>query len=291
MKGKKTQVDFDLIIKLNKEGHTTSEIAKILEIPQRTLSGIINRNNLPIQKRLMKSFKNENYFETIDSSIKAYLFGFLIADGYITKDNKGNDKVSYRFGMEILDKDDIVIKTLAQELNMLDYICYRSPRENITINGKSTKGSSSICSFRCTSKKIVFDLIKLGMDFNKTSNENLTVSQDLLQGEYFFDFLRGLIDGDGTLTSEIGSVAIYGLNKQLFEDISVILKNYYSNIILSIKKEKHSDNCYTFRISGGGVNSLEYINKISSKIWYNNCFCLERKFPKNLNQENSELTK
>jgi transcriptional regulator with XRE-family HTH domain len=265
MKGKKTNVDFDLILKLNKEGYTTTEIAEKLNIPVRTLSGIIKRNNIPIQKRLMKTFKNENYFEELNSPLKAYLFGFLIADGYIVKENKGNNKFSYRLGIEINKDDEIIIHRLAKELNMEDYIHYRKGRTPI-INGKQVKNSKEVCTFRCTSKKLVFDLINHGMDYSKTSDINLTLSENIFNGLYFFDFLRGLIDGDGTITSNIGAVSICGYNRKLFETIQNKLLEFYPNIYTDITFDNDLEKCFTFRISGGRTNPEAYILNISSKI-------------------------
>ena len=85
-------------------------------------------------------------------------------------------------------------------------------------------------------------------------------------GEFFFDFLRGLIDGDGSISSQIGSFVIYGLNVVMFENISKKLEEFYPKIYTNIVKDGDS-NCYEFRVSGGNKNSQDYMDYVSSKIW------------------------
>ena len=75
----------------------------------------------------------------------------------------------------------------------------------------------------------------------------------------------------------------------MYNQISEKLKEYYPEIYVVINK-LHSS-CYEFRISNNRKISTikKFRNAISSKIWYKNCFCLERKIPKMLNQENTEV--
>ena len=154
---------------------------------------------------------------------------------------------------------------------------------------KKVKNTKPICNFRISSNIIVESLIKIGICFNKTNNFNLKIDDSIIQGSYFFDFLRGLIDGDGSITSESGSFVIYGNNVEMYDQISKKLKEHYSEIYITINKLPTS--CYELRVSNNGKLSTmkDFRNFITSKIWYKNCFCLTRKIPKLLNQENTEV--
>ena len=50
--------------------------------------------NLKIKNMGKKLTKNEDYFNVIDSELKAYLLGYFLADGCITNPTKGNKCIS-----------------------------------------------------------------------------------------------------------------------------------------------------------------------------------------------------
>lgn len=277
MRGKKAEVDFDLILELNKQGKTTSEIADILNISKRTLSGLILRNNIPIQKRLYKHYINEDFFSDINSEIKAYYIGYIIADGCITKELRKNGNYSYRLILECKSDDDIIIKTLAKELNVENSI-YNRHRTISIICGKDTKVNPST-TLKISSFKIVNDLMRVGISFRKSSNAELIIDESIIAGKYFFDFVRGLIDGDGSITSDLGGFIIYGNNVKLFQQIELRLKKELFLVNTNIVKKS----CYVFSVNNGSGIEQSYIDKISSKIWSKGCFCLPRKIPKKLN--------
>lgn len=90
---------------------------------------------------------NENYFEDIDSSDKSYILGFLYADGSISK-NCLSIGISY--------KDIEIIDFITKELN------FNGGYKIYSLNG------NEYVRISITSKKLISDLIKLGIVRNKT---------------------------------------------------------------------------------------------------------------------------
>ena len=72
-----------------------------------------------------RQYFNENFFESIDSEIKAYLLGFLFADGYV---NIRRNNTSYRFGVEVSEKDKSILYLFIQYIYPYSNMYTRNPR-------------------------------------------------------------------------------------------------------------------------------------------------------------------
>lgn len=131
---------------------------------------------------------NENYFHVIDSYEKAYWLGFIYTDGYITQ--KTN-----RFGIELN------IKDMSHLQNFLDCIeSNQKIRTRIRENKFNNKKKEFLesCSFVINNKKLHDSLYNLGVLPNKSKILEFP-SEDKLNKKYQLDFIRGLIDGDGSV--------------------------------------------------------------------------------------------
>lgn len=73
---------------------------------------------------------NDFYFDEIDSEDKAYLLGFLIADGCIRAEKRKNGNISYRICFSNSVDDEEAIKLLHSK------IC---PKASLTIDNQSTE--------------------------------------------------------------------------------------------------------------------------------------------------------
>lgn len=162
---------------------------------------------------------HENAFEIIDTPEKAYWLGFLYADGYTTVTPacccnlrlKGSDK-------EILDKfakfvgDDVPVKI-----------------SNKTFNGKPYK----IAEVSIANKKMTYDIIEKGC----VPKKGLIVefpSTDIVPKELQLDFIRGVWDGDGTISTMTNtrtghsatSVSLVSASKKMILGIRDCLRNH-----------------------------------------------------------------
>lgn len=177
-----TNDEIDFMIS-NYQDMEYSDIAKHLGLDERQVRGKLN--NMGYTK--VRSF-NKDYFHEIDSEIKAYFLGFIFADGYVVYKPKSKN---YEFAMQLQSEDRYILDAINKELGGVHKITHKNPKNKI-INGVPTmSGHSDI--LRVYSKDIVTDLMNLGVVPNKTHN----YQTPKIPEEYFFDFLRGYIDGDG----------------------------------------------------------------------------------------------
>jgi len=138
----------------------------------------------------MKDFTiNTQYFKEINSYNKAYLLGFIAADGAIVQ-NKGYSTKTLTITIHA--KDIAVLELLKSELNSslnIKDITYKSkslPFYKLDVNHKR---------FSTSKKEIIQDLEKVGLTCNKSlSMPNLVVN---IPKAYRKAFILGYFDGDG----------------------------------------------------------------------------------------------
>ena len=110
------------IKKLTYAGKNQKEISKELGISTSKLSKLRKEFNIPSLKR--KVSINDEYFDKIDTEEKAYILGFLIADGTIMKIKRSKD-YTYRisFSNSIDDKEaiDLIHKEICPESKISTY--------------------------------------------------------------------------------------------------------------------------------------------------------------------------
>ena len=178
--------DIDFIIR-NYNNMTATQIGNVLGFSKGQIDGKISKLNLKKKKRE----KNECYFSKIDSPIKAYFLGFIFADGYIIYNPQN---MNYELGMRLQSQDKYVLEKLNEEIGGQFCIYHNEPKTTVLQNeNNKIIHSNDSDTLRVYSKKIVEDLISHGVVPNKTQNDIYPIVDD----EYFFDFLRGYIDGDG----------------------------------------------------------------------------------------------
>ena len=103
--------DPELATKLMLQGKNQEQIGKILGgIPKQRVSELFKQFGIKYIRRTMPI--NDTYFDEIDSEDKAYLLGFLIADGCIRAEKRKNGNISYRicFSNSIEDKEATIME-------------------------------------------------------------------------------------------------------------------------------------------------------------------------------------
>lgn len=236
------------------------DIAAKLGFTERQVRGRIN--NMGLTK--LRKF-NDHYFDSIDSPIKAYLLGFIYADGWVIYNESNRN---YEFGMDLQSEDEYVLQKINDEFGG-QHIIKRSEPKEIIIKGTIAM-RHNMSGLRVYSKNIVTALIAHGVVPNKTQHDNYPIVDDKL----FFDFLRGYIDGDGCYYIKNNNVSMHitCATRIPLEYISLKLK--YLNIHTSIYKleeRKYRLVCYRPNDMKQLINLLYYNNDV---------FCLKRKFTK-----------
>ena len=204
-------------------------------------------------------FKDLSQFKNINRK-EAYWIGYLLADGCIT--DKALMLECQRKDKEILEK-------------FCDFLKIRKDRITIGHKGKSYCLSIGIKNFTGISFKD-FSLIK-----NKSSKE-LYINKILLNNnDLFYSFLKGLLDGDGTIhiyKNSIG-VSICGTSKILIEQIMNKLKDDLpvpTSCWIIKKKKDNKLPLYTLKIGAGkNRNNLRFL---FDNFYKDNYIVLTRKY-------------
>lgn len=198
-----------------------SEVRKKYNIPRGTWDYWVRKKFEKIADRRIYR-PNDHFFDIIDSEIKAYLLGYLYADGYLASDG--------RIGIR-LQEDDIEILEMIQK-----YICPSNPIESSNNQNFKRKPQHSL---RWKSVIMYKRLKELGFCIDKTHADS-NIFQ-LIPEEMKKHFLRGYTDGDGSVRAyklDCGKdrkieISWSNGSKQIFEDIRNWMPQYnwhlYSN--------------------------------------------------------------
>lgn len=139
---------------------------------------------------------DQSFFEKIDTESKAYILGFIFADGCMSRFKSGLLQLS----IELKQSDQYLLERFYKEMQC-DRPLYLRSRYR-----KNTLCSSAILNIGI--KKICNDLIHLGVHPNKI----YTAKYPKISQSFHRHFIRGYFDGDGHI----------GIDKQNRATISII---------------------------------------------------------------------
>jgi hypothetical protein len=204
--------------------------------------------------------KDDLYFDKIDTENKAYLFGFILADGHICTNPK-NKSVS----IEIAKKDLEILKFAKKEFKYAGKI--KTTIHNNTLYKR----------LRIYGNQFTDCLINKGVDSNKT----ITLKYPLIEENLQRHFIRGYFDGDGCIHISKRKT----INKYRYE-LTIIGTESFSNQLNDIishtigfrflkkfKKTKSNNMICILHTS-----SIKNIKLFLNWIYYNSTFYLTRKY-------------
>ena len=234
-------------------GESITSIAKDFKMDRNKLSRRLQEKyGIKVCMNGGKKDVNSNYFSILNHE-NAYWLGLILADGSIN--------VNYNhFELTLKDKEHIeLFKTCLQSKHDIsskkvhDKIYYR-------------------ISFH--DKQIIADLMNYGILPNKS---NVDFHLPNIPDEFFGDFLRGLIDGDGMYYTCSTNTARFHIHISVGFSCPTYAKelnnkiNSFYNVNAKIYKKR---TCYDITLYK--KDSL----KIIKQIYYDKCICLERKYKK-----------
>lgn len=156
------------------------QIRSYFNISQRTLPKILNEAGINTKLKNRYIIKNEDYFKYIDTEFKAYILGFIYADGFVgTHDD---------FCIALTDKvydNYLILNKFKEELKTDNLVKH------------DDKGKYGKYIFKFSNKKIVSDLNKCGVYTCKSLNMK-DIPHNIDQS-LFRHFIRGYFDGDGCI--------------------------------------------------------------------------------------------
>lgn len=195
--------------------NTSGEVAKTLNVPVHAITNEWARQGLSGKPRRVYTL-DETYFDVIDTEPKAYMAGFIAADGCIYVAKKENQRKQGIIRISINRKDIELLELFKVELRC---------------NKPISLSYGRYCSLELVSDKLVEALEKIGLSPRKTYGNTIAhIQQHLMQA-----YLRGYFDGDGSIT--------YKEEKPLTKT-SVSIVGYESNMI-SIQKYLESKNIFS----------------------------------------------
>ena len=191
---KLTSLDKEIIIKTyyNFKKLSFLDISNKLNISNRAISRVLQEAGINTKRLNRYIITNPNYFSKIDSEFKAYILGFIYADGFVGDNND--------FAIALSDKHDenlTLLNNLKNEIGLTIDIKHSNTSSRLKDGTKKIHGQYSL---RFVCKDIVSDLNKLGVFPRKS-----LVMTDLpnIEEKYLNHFIRGYFDGDGSIYSYI----------------------------------------------------------------------------------------
>jgi hypothetical protein len=260
-----------IIIEKNIINNVVSEYKKGTSIPilnkkyginTKKISQLLKENNVEIRGR-RKFFYNENFFEDINSKLKAYWLGFLFADGCVRDIKKG---YVLKIKLSHIDEEHLInfnkhIGNYTGELR-IETSKFKSK------NGKEYQSTAKVLLIN--SKKIVKDLIKHGCYQNKTN----IIEFPNIDSELIPSFILGYFDGDGCITQKKVKNGLY---------YNVTFTSGSENFLNRVREELinfgiKSVSKYSYKT----FHRLQISNKIDllklkTYFYNNNEYCLNRK--------------
>ena len=211
--------DINKITTLYLAGKTVEEIGKEININPATVNYWARKLGITRPNGKVPDC-NQDYFEKIDSSSKAYFLGLLYADGgYLRKVSK-NGRIDLSLSLELKKEDAYIIEEFKNQLESSLPVREIVREEIMTSNGKEYSFTKNNCYFRIGCKKLISDLISWGCIENKT--KELSNVPDI-EKEYLRYFLLGFYDGDGI--ASVGERTYMGFcgTEEMMKNISLLL--------------------------------------------------------------------
>ena len=173
------------------QGKSQKEIGEEFGIPAQRISECFKYHNIKFVKRSF--YVNDYYFDKIESEDKAYVLGFLVADGCVKREARKNG-YSYRisFNNSIDDKEAIDL--------IHSKIC---PDAKIVISKNlHNRRKKPQYTLQWTSEYMYNILVSYGIKPRKTYDKEFKIPEGLLTQEMWRHFIRGFFDGDGHVGPE-----------------------------------------------------------------------------------------
>ena len=229
----------DEIIKLYKEGLGCYKLCKLFDCDESSITRLLTKCG--VKKRPLRQISfDENFFDVINNESKAYFLGLMYADG--------NNSVTSAC-ISLIDKH--ILEDFAKVIEYQGEIKIIEPRKET----HKTQYRLNLCS-----TKLCKALTKQGCIKNKTFTLQFP-SIDIIPNELMNHFIRGYLDGDGSISFNNGKgVVQFCGNVQLIVCMSEYLKN---EIDISGSYCRASKDCdpriYKLTI-GGRHQSLKFLD-------------------------------
>ena len=224
-----------------------SKIASALGISSARVKRVLVKNNIEIRSNNYYKAKEVDidFFSKIDSEEKAYVLGFMYADGYVS---------GKYFGFKQSAKDKEILEKIRTALKSEHKI-----GEYINNNGYGQ--GNTYCSLVISNEKMVSDLQNLGVIFNKSKVLQFP-NQEQVPSHLLRHFVRGYFDGDGSIY-RVAQGNTYGVSFTGTQDFLAGILNFFRDNGVSSTSQVYKYNkkdIYDCKI--GGRNNVKMVREI-----------------------------
>ena len=232
---------------LHEEGKTALEIAKILNFKYN--QPVYNyfkkmgwdRLNREDYKHHTLYAVDQSFFENINTEEKAYILGFIAADGHV-------DCNKYRVSITLKDSDYHLLERIRDAMQSTH------PIKRGILSKNPYKGTDNKilqkCSISINGKDLVSPLIRMGLYGKKTYTLDSSIMQYIPES-LVKHFLRGYLDGDGNIFWGKKYSSGYKYIIQVCGNKDFLLGSFqkYFPSSCSLYKDKLSKQTYTWKIT------------------------------------------
>lgn len=142
-------------------------------------------------------FHNFDFFEKIDTHEKAYWLGFIMADGYIQQ-YKGKYYGEDNLGITLHKNDSEILYKFKRAIGATNPVKFYTEKNQKSWIEKGYAPTAEICKLILKSQKTCDDLMDKNVIYKKSLVKKLPKSSKLPR-KYFYSYLRGYFDGNGTI--------------------------------------------------------------------------------------------
>ena len=253
------------IIKLYQDGYSMVKLGKMYVCDPSTIKNILKAYNIPsrtlseARRNTLGYSINEEAFKNIDDADSAYWLGVMYSDGFITK----SGPYTNYFGLTVSEKDSEWLESFKA------FLKYNGEVKHY-ISNTAFKENTPIAKLVIGNNKIVQNLENWGVIEHKTFKISCLPNIKFLD-----DFIRGYIDGDGSLLKRLPHITISGTG-----DFLESIANYF-NLPYKIYSDK---TIYSLQ-----YNALQsrYLEK---RLYKNAKYYLKRKYDIASRSFNSPIT-
>ena len=205
---------------------------------------------------------DEDFFECINTEEKAYILGFICADGHISED---------RLVITVSEKDIDILEKIRNAMHS-NHPIKRVKKSNPY--QKSKRKQLTLVELMIGRRELVKPLFNMGLTTDKT----YTLNGDILKyvPKYLIrDFLRGYFDGDGNVFFGRRYASGYKYNVNVCGNEDFLLKSFqvYFPSNNKLYKDLYSKQCYIWKIS-----SRDKVRDFMYCLYYNSSIFLQRKY-------------
>lgn len=252
------------VVQMYNDGYTSRQIAQKYNCCQGVVSKILRRCGAEMRTSSQynrKYYFNDHYFDNIDTHNKAYILGFLYADGC-------NHSSRRTVSLKLQERDKEILERINKEIeNEKPLVFVDLKQQN---NNWQNAYEITLCS------RYLSDVLA---DKGVVPRKSLVITYpEWLDRDLFPDFIRGYIDGDGCISKDIHHTGVYITGTQsfceslgkIFED-TLGITSYHINI-----PSRAKENDTTTRVIQ--INGLSDVKKLLDWIYKDAELYLQRKY-------------